>query len=334
MASPGEKCSKGRKAAASRPVRQGGAPACAKCGKPAAITLRYMGASLCQPHFTRLFESRVKRTVREHRMLRKGDRVAVGLSGGKDSCVMLHLLHKISKSLPITLFAITIDEGIAGYRSKTLRTAQSECKKLGIPLTVVDFRREFGKSLDSLLAEKGGHGACSYCGVMRRYLLNRFARKMGADRLAIGHNADDVAQTVFMNLMRNEPERLGRFGPLSGAVEDKRFVKRIKPLFTTPERDVAAYALMKRIEIEAAECPYAKTAFRQYVRQMLNAAEEKYPGSKLKVVRAFLAQQGLMLDGSRRRIEKRGGEKIGACNVCGEPSSKDTCTLCLMLERS
>jgi uncharacterized protein (TIGR00269 family) len=321
------------------PAKKEGATAgegkCAKCGKPAAITLRYMNADFCQSHFVRLFESRVKRTVRQHRMLKKGDRVAVGLSGGKDSCALLHLLHKISQSLPIELFAITIDEGIAGYRSRTLRVARKECRKLGVPLTVVSFREEFEGTLDGLLKDRGSGRACTYCGVMRRYLLNKYARKLCADKIAIGHNADDVAQTVLMNLMRNEPERLGRFGLLSGAVEDRAFVKRIKPLFTTPERDVAAYAVMKGIGIEFSECPYAHAAFRQYVRRMLNSAEEKYPGTKLRVVRAFLEQSSLMLDGSRYRIEKSGGKKeIARCALCGEPSSGKVCSLCSLLERN
>ncbi|HIH18683.1 TPA: TIGR00269 family protein [Candidatus Micrarchaeota archaeon] len=304
---------------------------CFKCGKPAAISLNYMQQDLCQSHFTEMFESRVKRTAREYRMLRKGEKIAVAHSGGKDSCVMLHMLHGISKSLPIKLFAITIDEGIAGYRCRTLHVAKRECRMLKVPLKVISFHKEFGKTLDSLLKKKGVERSCSFCGVMRRYLLNKFARKMKADKIAIGHNSDDVAQTVMMNLMRNEPERLGRFGPLSGAIEDELFITRIKPLFLTPERDIAAYAIMKGIEIEFSECPYARHAFRQYVREMLNKAEEKYPATKLRIVRAFLAQQKLMQDGVRMR---RGKEKILRCKSCGEPCSREVCSLCTMLERS
>ena len=187
--------------------------ACTKCGQKAAISLRYAHLELCQSHFARFFESRVKHTVRDYRMLGKGDKIAVAVSGGKDSCVMLHMLHRISKSLPITLFAITIDEGICDYREFSLETAKQECRKLGIPLHVVSFKEEFGRSLDELLKKKGEERSCSYCGVMRRYLLNKYARKLGADKIAVGHNADDVAQTVMMNFMRNEPERLARLGP-------------------------------------------------------------------------------------------------------------------------
>lgn len=313
--------------------KKAAAPACAKCGKMAAITLRYMNSDFCQPHFTRFFESRFKRTVREYRMLKKGDRVAVGLSGGKDSCVMLHLLHKISQSLPIGLFAITIDEGIAGYRNRTLEVAKGECEKLCVPLKVISFREEFDSSLDALLRKKGEARSCSYCGVMRRHLLNKAAREMNADKLAIGHNSDDVAQTVMMNFMRNEPERLARFGPVSGIVDDESFVPRIKPLFLTPERDVAAYAMMKGIEIDFQECPYARHAMRQYVRTMLNEAEGKYPATKLRIVRAFLSQHELLAEGAKGRLSAKGRGSVGKCGICGEPTSKEVCSLCLMLER-
>lgn len=304
---------------------------CTKCGKKAAISLRYANLDLCQSDFTEMFEARIKRTVREFHMLKKGDKVAVGVSGGKDSCVMLHMLHRISQSLPFTLHAITIDEGISGYRNKSLEVAKSECKKLGVPLKVVQFEREFGQTLDKLLKERGEERSCSFCGVMRRYSLNKYARELGANKIAIGHNADDVAQTVMMNFMRNEPERLGRFGPVSGAVDDDAFIPRIKPLFLTPERDVAAYAVMKGIEIEFMECPYARFAFRQHVRQMLNDAEMKYPGTKLRIVKAFLSQQQLMEEGVRAR---HGSTPVGKCRACGEPTSNDYCNLCTLLERA
>ena len=328
----------------------GSSSTCTKCGKPAAITLPYANQSLCQSDFVKMFESRVLRTVREFRMLKKGDVVAVGVSGGKDSCVMLHLLHKISKSLPIKLFAITIDEGIAGYRNKSLEVAKAECKKLGIPLKVVSFHKEFGKTLDKLLKERGEKLSCSFCGVMRRYALNKIARKEGATKLAIGHNSDDVAQTVMMNLMRNEPERLARFAPVSDASPSRvreggasgqawdakqgAFIPRIKPLFLTPERDVAAYAVMKGIEIEFMECPYARHAFRQHVRAMLNDAEQKYPGTKLKIVKAFLSQSELMQEGAKHRLKSGKTVQIGVCKSCGEATSQKICSLCTLLKRS
>jgi uncharacterized protein (TIGR00269 family) len=366
----GEEAAKEGKKAGSTPLHFGNAAAgsapqypgrCSKCGKPAAITLAYARSEYCQSHFVKFFESRVKRCVRQFAMLKKGEKVAVGLSGGKDSCVVLHMLHKIRQSLPFGLMAITIDAGIPGEYANTIEVAREECRKLGVEHHVVSMKEEFGKSLPDLASGSGK--ACSYCGVARRYLLNKYARKLGASRLAIGHNADDVAQTVLMNFMRNEPGRLARFAPLTKSGEGE-FVPRIKPLFTTPERDVAAYALMKGMPIGFEECPYARGAFRQDVREMLNAMEEKYPSTKLRIVRAFLAQlgeserQGRVARGSgfgeKREKEPVGGrrnqkearghsgnnaqnekglQKIPSCPSCGEPSSKEgkKCAMCAML---
>jgi len=306
--------------------------ACFRCKKPAAVTLSYAGYSLCRQHFVAFFESRALRTVREFHMLKRGETVAVGLSGGKDSGVCLHLLHKISKSLPIKLIAITIDSGIGKYSATTLALAKRECRKLGVEHRIFSFKKLYGKSLDALLSEKGGKQACSFCGVMRRHALNRAAREAGASKLVIGHNADDVAQTVMMNFMRNEPERLARFGPVTGVVENGLFVKRIKPLFLAPERDVAAYALIKGIPIHHEQCPYAENAFRQHVRRMLNETDEKYPATKLRVVRAFLSQQKLLQEGAKMRLKEKGG-KVGKCPSCGEPASGKgaVCSLCTML---
>lgn len=305
---------------------------CSRCGKDSAITLRYAGKSLCETHFLRFFEARALRTVRAHRMLARGDRVALGLSGGKDSTVMLHILHKISKSLPIKLIGISIDEGIRGYRATRIEIARKECRKCKIPIKVFSFKKLYGKTLDALLSAKGTDRSCSLCGVMRRHAINKAARMLNADKLAIGHNSDDIAQTVIMNLMRNEPERMARFGPNSGALDDPLFVKRIKPLFLTPERDIAAYAMIREMNVAYGECPYAKNAFRQHVRKILNETEEKYPATKLRIVRAYLSQQPILLEGLKSKLEKE-GRNIGRCVSCGEPASgKGTrCSMCSML---
>lgn len=290
------------------------------CGAEPSVFLHYSEKHLCQDHFIRMFDKRVRRTVREFSMLRKGDRVAVGLSGGKDSVVVLHSLAEIAKSLPIELVAITIDEGIEGYRDRTLRIAKAECEKLGIEHTVFSYEGEVGKTLDRIVAESPGEIPCSNCGILRRYLLNRGAREVRADRLATGHNLDDLAQTVMMNLMRAEPSRLARF--TDPIVKSERLVRRVRPLLRTPEKEVAIYAMMKGIEIESVECPYARFAFRGHVRKMLNEAEEKYPGTKFKIVSSFLEIEGPL----RSKYATDSG--ISVCDTCGDPSSQKTCMFC------
>jgi uncharacterized protein (TIGR00269 family) len=272
----------------------------------------------------------VKRTIREFSMLKKGDRVAVGLSGGKDSTVLLHMLCKLRKALPFELNAILIDEGILGYREYTVPVAKKECGRLGVLLTIVKFSSKF-KTIDSIMeSRKAGHakkGACTYCGVFRRSLLNLACKKIGANKLAIGHNLDDMAQTVLMNLMRNEPSRLARFGLAGGLFEDFGFVQRIKPLAQIPEREIALYAALVGIPIHYQECPYAHEAFRQQVRVLLNSLEEKYPGTKQRIFNSFLSIQR-SLEKTARAEPIRAPEK---CAQCGEPSSSRLCMACSLL---
>lgn len=291
---------------------------CVECKNESVVTLQYCNKNLCQQHFVHMFDKRIRKTVREGKMLKKGDRVAVGLSGGKDSIVMLHSLHEIQKDLPYELVAVTIDEGIKGYRNRTLEIAKNECKKLGVEHVVYSYEKEAGKTMDEIVEENPEDIPCSHCGVLRRYLLNKSAREVGADKLAVGHNLDDMAQTVFMNIMRNEPSRLARLN--EPMLKNDRFVERIRPLQWTPEREVAIYALLKEIELERMDCPYARWAFRGYVREMLNKTEEKYPGTKFKIVNSFFSME----DALRGKFSLNA--KLEVCTSCGEPCS--TAGLC------
>lgn len=307
---------------------------CDRCTKAACIIL-YSGIALCERHFVSNFDARVRRTVREFAMIRPHMKIGVAVSGGKDSLVMLRQLHALSRSLPMKLVAILVDEGIAGYREKTVPAARRECRKLKIALQVVSFKKEFGRSLDGMLGRRGGgknppgrpFGACGYCGVFRRALLNRAARRLKVDRLALGHNLDDVAQTVLMNLMRNEPARLARFGPGAGLAPHARMVPRIQPLFRCPEKEVALRAVLGKIPVCFGSCPHAHEAMRRQVREQLNEMEERYPGTKARIVNAFLAIQPALRAGTAANAPP-----FSACPACGDASSNGKCAACRMMD--
>lgn len=296
---------------------------CSHCDEKAILFLPYATRHLCEQHFLRMFDKRFRLAIRQFKMIKKGERIAVGLSGGKDSCVLLHSLHELQRDLPFELVAITIDEGIKNYRSRTLKIAKNLCKELSIEQVVLSFKKQTGKNLDSIVKKTKTDLPCSYCGVIRRYLLNKGAKQVAADKLAIGHNLDDIAQTVFMNIMRNEPARLARFlNPSTGGTD---MVTRIRPLLKTPEKEVAIYAMLKNIAIDHVECPYAHFAFRSQVRRILNDTEEKYPGTKFKIVNSFLDME----DGLKHKYSK---SKFSFCKNCGEASSTDECKFCSMLK--
>ncbi len=174
---------------------------CSKCGKrEAIIEVRYASANYCKNCFLEYFEKRVKKANYDFKLARRGDVIAVGVSGGKDSTAMLHALCKLAREIgEITLVPILVNEGIRGYRDETAEKAREACERFGLELREYSFEKEYGLTLDSATAfEKRKHPACSYCGVWRKALLNKAALEVGANKLAIGHNADDTVQTFLM----------------------------------------------------------------------------------------------------------------------------------------
>jgi len=174
---------------------------------------------------------------------------------------------------------------------------------------------------------------CAFCGVLRRQIMNKYAKEMGAGKLATGHNLDDETQSILMNVMDADTTRFFRLGPiLSGA---KGMVPRIKPLYHCPEKEIVAFAKMSGIKyfeakccpyFEAKCCPFKWQAKRNEFRQMVEDFEEKYPGMMFSAVR-FLKQ---VKEGNPKG---KPCEKLGFCEKCGEPSSGSKCKACSMVER-
>lgn len=299
-------------------------PQASRCKSPPIAYLPYAREHLCKKHFCELFEKRAKRTIRTYSMLNKNERIGVALSGGKDSFALLHALNEVRRSLPIELVALTIDEGIPGYRDKSIENAKKRCKELDIEQHVFSFKKEFGTTI-SEIGKTGRENLCSYCGVLRRKLLNSKARELNLSKIATGHNLDDVAQTAFLNLIRNEPLRFARFNePLS---DNPKFVPRIRPLRDIREKEVALYALLHGHTYNSGCCcPNAKNALRWAVRHNLNSLEDAYPGTKSKVASSFNSLQGTV-----RSSLKENGEELSSCTECGEPSSTELCMACRML---
>lgn len=303
---------------------------CAICNTNAVAYIPYSNRALCKKHFIHSVESRVKKTIREFKMLEGAKHIAVAVSGGKDSLTVLSILKHIAGPAKIRLTAILVDEGIAGYRDKTIKGAKELCKKLGVPLKIYSFKKELGYTMDRIAKRKrkDREVSCTYCGVLRRWILNKAARELGADRIVIGHNLDDMVQSYLMNLLRNEPFRLARFGPVGGIVDDDRFVKRIRPLFRIPEKEIALYAVLNGLKTEFDGCPYVEEAFRPVIRNFINDIESAYPGTKLKMFNSFMQVRKLM----EKQYRASDLGEINSCSKCGEPTSTNTCKCCELLD--
>ncbi|MDP3563679.1 MAG: TIGR00269 family protein, partial [Methanoregula sp.] len=273
---------------------------------------------LCASHLIADVEERAARTIRERELVRPHDRIAVAFSGGKDSTALLVCLSRLLASWDdVSLVAITVDEGIAGYRDDTIRAAERVTKKFGIEHVCVSFTDLVGDNLDTLLVGRETQ-ACTVCGILRRKALSVAAHQAGATKIATGHNLDDEAQSVLMNTLRGDLPRLVR---TSDAESLDCFIPRIKPLADISETEIAAYLFVQDLFFFLPECPYTRYALRLEVRSMLSALEQKHPGTMRNLIK------------SKRAIEKyvdRSGisEPLRRCRECGDPCSGELCQVC------
>ena len=279
---------------------------------------------LCKKHFIEDVERKIKLTIRKHFNIQKNDVIAIALSGGKDSAVLLYMLHKIFGPRPdVELVAITIDEGIKGYREHTLESAKELTARVGVRHIIRSFEDEFDITLDEIVAKEREKGACSYCGVLRKTLLNKTAIEVGATKLATGHNLDDESQTILLNHLRGEVSRMVKFAQPQ-ALEG--LVLRAKPLRYVPEKEVALYALVNDLPVDFSECPYAHEAIRGEVRDMLNNFEVAHPGTKYSLLKGFDTMAPMM---SKEYTDI----ELAKCRICGQACSLEICQACKLLGR-
>ncbi|MCZ3366154.1 MULTISPECIES: TIGR00269 family protein [Methanobacterium] len=274
---------------------------------------------VAQEEFNKNIENNVKETIETYGLLAHNEKVAVALSGGKDSILTLHILNKFKEEYNLDLVAITIDEGISGYRNEGVEAARKNAEEIGVKLIEKSFLDEFNFKLDDIFSFY--KSACIPCGVFRRYLLNKTAYEVGACKIATGHNLDDEIQSFLMTFARADFRRFSKFGPKLNTIHEK-LIPRIKPLWNVPEKDVGTWAVLNDIDVHFAECPYSHLSARSKIKGFLNKMESERKGTKVNILRSF---------DKTFQFEKKPAN-LYECKKCGEPSSMDICKACEMLE--
>ncbi len=290
---------------------------CKKCEKKSVMA----NLGYCENHFIDYFEKTVYDTIKKYCLIAKNDKIVVAVSGGKDSISVLSILNKKYENVT----ALAIDEGINNYRDKTLVDLKRFCKTNNIRLKIISFKKEFKKSLDAILKENPKEHPCTVCGVLRRYLLNKHSHSF--DVIVTGHNLDDEAQTIMMNLLKGQPDLLARLGPRTGLLTSKKFTKRVKPLYFLTEKEVRAYSFLKKFGISFNECPYMHDSYRGEVQVQINVLENRNPGTKINIIKNHLK----VLPSIKKRYTV--SKEINYCKVCKEPSSQSVCNRCNLLFR-
>jgi uncharacterized protein (TIGR00269 family) len=298
---------------------------CSGCGSTLIYYRRdYEGVDLCRKCFVGSIETKVRRTITKRQMLKPHDTVAVAVSGGKDSVTLLRILWKLERRFPpARLIALTVDEGISGYRGEAISISREACEELKIEHVVVSFEKLFRVTMDDIASRRKELHPCSYCGVLRRKALNEGARRLGATKLATAHNLDDETQTALLNVMHGDIERTLQTSQTTRKAPAS-FIPRIKPLADVPERETALYAYASGVRFQTTPCPHGYDALRGDIRVMLNRLELKHPGLKYTLARSIEK-----LSATAGRIEKR--RAFRTCKICGDPTPNDVCEACLML---
>ena len=315
---------------------------CSRCENPSVVYQPYSGQRLCGRHLRASIRKRVSKDLRNQLSLPKDAtdadgrpfRILAAVSGGKDSAIMLHMLCDIlGKRRDVEIVAGVVDEGIDGYRSPSIDCVEELCSMLDVDLVRIGYEDIGYQRMDEVvkimpaIARKNpdakGMMPCSFCGVFRRQSLNTLAEKTNAKAMALGHNLDDMAQSILMNLQKGEVERSVRLAPHTETPIDG-LPPRIVPLRWIPEQEIHALAMVMELPFFHGECPHAAGAQRQTSRNIIAALETNTPG----------ARHGLLhsLENIREIFSLSGGgnSDVKSCSVCGGVTSREVCQSCTM----
>ena len=221
----------------------------------------------------------VRRAVQEFGLIDNGDKIAVGISGGKDSLVLLSALAGMRRfeAFSYDIVAVTIDPGFNGVPNNYDAVARL-CDRLQVPFSLV--HTQIGEIVFDIRKEPN---PCSLCANMRRGALHDAAKAAGCNKLALGHHNDDVIETFMMNLTKEG--RIGCFSPKTHL--DRKDITVIRPLVFAPESQVSAACKRNNLEVVKSVCPADKTTVRQQTKEFLADMESRDKGVKQRIFSAL-----------------------------------------------
>ena len=224
--------------------------------------------------------SQIRVAVDSYQLIQSGDRIAVGISGGKDSLVLLCALANMRKFLPMKydLVAITVDPCFDNIQTD-FRQVEELCRRLQIKYEIR--RSQLG---NIIFEQRKESNPCSLCARMRRGILHDMSKKHNCNKLALGHHFDDAVQTFFMNLFYGG--KIGCFSPMSYLSRKDLYL--IRPMVFCEESKVESAAQRYHLPVVKSECPVDGHTKRQYAKELLRELNKEHPGTKERMFHAIL----------------------------------------------
>lgn len=306
---------------------------------------------LCKDCFFHIFETEIHLTITKEKLFYKGETIAIGASGGKDSTVLASILKTLNERYQygLNLVLLSVDEGIVGYRDDSLATVKRNQIQYDMPLEIVSYKDLYDWTMDEIVACTGVKSSCTYCGVLRRQALDRGSIKLGISHVVTGHNADDMAETVLMNLLRGDTARIESSVNVTTNSTGSP-VKRSKPFKYTYQKEIVLYAHYKKLDYFSTECTYSPEAFRGTARVLMKNLEQIRPSCIIDIIHSG---ENLKLKPRKQRIQKKkqqskkdlqneieirndGSVSLprlngSRCENCGYLSMNKICKACLLL---
>ncbi|KAI3650694.1 hypothetical protein MP228_004175 [Amoeboaphelidium protococcarum] len=321
---------------------------CVKCDGKAKLKRPKTAEPYCDQCFFADFEQEIHDTIVRNEIFSRGKSYVIGMSGGKDSTVLAYVLDKLNREhdYGVNLLLVAVDEGITGYRDDSLESVKRNQERLQLPLKIVSYSELYeGWTMDKIVQQIGLKNNCTFCGVFRRQALEKgailFAEQLNdtVDGIITGHNADDMAETVLMNIFRGDVTRLQKCTHISTNVEaNSSTIRRIKPLKYAYEKEIVLYAHYKQLDYFSTECIYSPNAFRGNARTFLKDLERIRPTAILDIIRSGEQMEQMLIANQKMHLKSSDGSKsapvskLRTCSRCGMIASNEVCKACMLLE--
>ena len=294
---------------------------CDRCENQIAYTRKYSGEKLCSQCFSNSILRKTAKTISKYKMIQNNELVAVAVSGGKDSLALLNIMNKMAANHNFRIKAITIDEGIPGYRNEALEIVEKFCENLNVELTTYSYKELFELTLDEALdlRENEKTSSCSICGTLRRRAMEYASKDIGADVIATGHNLDDTLQTFVINMLSGDTNKVGWMDPDTSG----NSLRKIKPFCEIYESEIVFYAFTNNIPFQSEPCPHMNEGIRTEIREFLNSLENQHSGVKNNLYQSIIKVSQIVKDSKQKQ------KKI--CEKCGSECTGSICSVCNMV---